>query len=75
MSRITVFFVNNHAVDFDRDKVSFCDSGNCFFDFSEIEKKEEEKMYSFLVKDGRALVNWDNVAFVRESREKHPDDD
>lgn len=75
MSRqITVFFLNNHAVTFDRDRVSFSGDGICF-DFEEEERPEELKTYSALVTDGRALVNWDNVCYVRESPEKDPLDD
>ena len=61
MSRqITVFFLNNHAVTFDRDRVSFSGDG-VFFDFEEKERPDELKKYSALVTDGRVLVNWDNV--------------
>lgn len=75
-NKITVFFTDNRAVTFDRDKVAFCDGGNLFFDFSEIEKPEEEKKYSSLVKNGNALVNWNNVCYVKELAEKNdPYDD
>ena len=73
MDRITVFFHDCRAVTFDRDKVSFCSGDGTFFDLCEAEKPEDEKKYSALVRDGKALVNWDNVCFVKESAEKDDD--
>lgn len=70
MSKLAVYFVNNHAVEFDRDKVTFKGSGESFFTLSDT--YQEEDLYSSLVKDGKALVNWENVAFVREVKEKNP---
>lgn len=70
MSKIAVYFVNNHAVEFDRDKVCFKGSGETFFTLSET--YQEEDLYSSLVTDGKALVNWENVAFVKEAKEKNP---
>lgn len=70
MSKLAVYFVNNHAVEFDRDKVAFKGSGESFFTLSDT--YQEEDLYSSLVKDGKALVNWENVAFVREVKEKNP---
>lgn len=73
MSKLAVYFVNNHAVEFDRDKVAFKGSGESFFTLSDT--YQEEDLYSSLVKDGKALVNWENVAFVREVKEKNPLED
>lgn len=73
MSKLAVYFVNNHAVEFDRDKVTFKGSGESFFTLSDT--YQEEDLYSSLVKDGKALVNWENVAFVREVKEKNPLED
>ena len=73
MDRITVFFHDCRAVTFDRDKVSFCSGDGTFFDLCEAEKPEDEKKYSALVRNGKALVNWDNVCFVKESTEKDDD--
>lgn len=69
MGRIAVYFVNNHAVEYDRDKASFKD-GETFFTLSE--DVREEDAYSSLVDDGRSLINWDNVCFVRAVKEKDP---
>ena len=73
MDRITVFFHDCRAVTFDRDKVSFCSGDGTFFDLCEAEKPEDEKKYSALVRNGKALVNWDNVCFVKECAEKDDD--
>ena len=73
MDQITVFFHDCRAVTFDRDKVSFCSGDGTFFDLCEAEKPEDEKKYSALVRNGRALVNWDNVCFVKECAEKDDD--
>lgn len=70
MSKLAVYFVNNHAVEFDRDKVTFKGNGESFFTLSDT--YQEEDLYSSLVKDGKVLVNWENVAFVREVKEKNP---
>ena len=73
MDQITVFFHDCRAVTFDRDKVSFCSGDGMFFDFCGEEKPEEMKRYSALVRDGKALVNWDNVCCVKESAERDED--
>lgn len=73
MDRITVFFHDCRAVTFDRDKVSFCSGDGTFFDLCEAEKPEDEKKYSALVRNGHAMVNWDNVCFVKECAEKDDD--
>ena len=73
MDQITVFFKDCRAVTFDRDKVAFFGGDGMFFDFCEEEKPEEMKKYSALVRNGRALVNWDNVCFVKECAEKDDD--
>ena len=73
MDQITVFFHDCRAVTFDRDKVAFCSGDGTFFDLCEAERPEDEKNYSALVRNGKALVNWDNVCFVKESAEKNDD--
>ena len=69
MGKIIVYFTNNHAVEFDPGKVSFKDR-DTFFRLSEDER--EEDLYSTLVTGGKALINWDNVAFVKEKAEHNP---
>ena len=71
--KITVFFNTNHAVEYDRDKVAFKGSDASFFTFSE--SYQEEDYYAKLLDDGRALVNWDNVCYVRESVKRNELDD
>lgn len=73
MGRIAVYFVNNHMVEFDRDKVTFKGSGESFFTLSDTYLEEDS--YSNLVADGKALINWENVAFVKEAKEKNPLED
>lgn len=73
MDKITVYFHDFRAVTFDRDKVAFCSGDGMFFDFCGEEKPEEMKRYSALVRDGKALVNWDNVCFVKEHTERDDD--
>lgn len=73
MDKITVYFHDCRAVTFDRDKVAFCSGDGMFFDFCGEEKPEEMKRYSALVRDGKALVNWDNVCFVKEHTERDDD--
>ena len=62
MSNIKVYFVDNHTLIADRDKVSFKDKSGEFFTLSDGFKEEDQ--YSRLIDDGRVLVNWDNVCFV-----------
>ena len=69
MGKIIVYFTNNHAVEFDPKKVSFKD-GETFFRLSEDERTDD--LYSNLVTDGKALINWNNVAFVKEKTEHNP---
>ncbi len=73
MSRIKVYFIDEHKAVFDRDKVSFRGSDGAFFSFSE--EIEEDCCYSDLVSDGRVMVNWDNVCFVREIEEEEEPED
>ena len=73
MDKITVYFHDGRAVTCDRDKVAFCSGDGMFFDFCGEEKPEEMKRYSALVRDGKALVNWDNVCFVKEHTERDDD--
>ena len=73
MRKIVVYFTNNHAVEFDREKAAFKDSNGTVFTLSEA--YNDEDAYSDLVTDGKALINWDNVAFVKESKEHNPLDD
>lgn len=73
MDKITVYFHDCRAVTFDRDKVAFCSGDGMFFDFCGEEKPEEMKRYSALVRDGKSLVNWDNVCFVKEHTERDDD--
>lgn len=70
MGKIVVYFNNNHAVEFDRDKVAFKGSGETFFSLSD--SYEGEDAYANLVTDGKALINWENVAFVKEAKEHNP---
>lgn len=63
MSRIMVYFRDGQKAGFDRDKVSFSNGGDNVFSFSE---KSEANTFSGLIDDGKALVNWHNVCFVRE---------
>ncbi len=67
MSKIIVFFVDDHKAVFDRDKVSFTDHNGTFFTLSGDYQGEEQ--YARLLDDGRALVNYSNVCFIREYEE------
>ena len=71
--RITVFFVNNHAVEFDQDKVAFKGGDESFFTLSDAYPAED--LYPRLVADGRSLINWENVCFVKEAKRKTLDED
>jgi len=71
MSRIMVYFRDGQKAGFDRDKVSFSYGGDNMFSFSE---NSESDTFSRLIDDGKALVNWENVCFVREIV-PDPDDD
>lgn len=63
-----VYFSNGCKAPFQRDKTSFKDRDGIFFSFSEVYQGEEE--YSKLLDDGRAVINWENVSFVK-GIEKH----
>ena len=72
MSRVKIYFMDNHTLTVERDKVAFS-GGGIFFDFCETDRPDEEKRYSALLNDGRVLVNWDNVCFVVEDTEEKKD--
>lgn len=62
--RIRIYFVDNHMMEIEREKAAFT-NGVGFFDL--IGAREGLTMdYADIVRDGRALVNWDNVCFVKE---------
>ena len=66
--RIRIYFVDNHVLEIEREKAVFTRGDECF-DLSET-KEDKKTIYGELVRDGRAMINWDNVCFVKEiSRE------
>lgn len=73
MGKLVVYFVNNCKVEFDKENVAFNGDG-IVFDFLPFDRPEEEKMYSALVENGRALVNWKNVCYVKEKPEDPGDE-
>lgn len=67
--RIRIYFVDNHVLEIEREKAAFTSGDGMFFCMSEA-LREMELNYSEIVRDGRVLINWDNVCFVKEiSRE------
>lgn len=63
MSKIVVYFIDDHKAIFDRDKVVFENSDGLFSALSEA--FPAEKACSEILNSGKALVNWANVCFVR----------
>lgn len=64
MSRIMVYFQDGQKAGFDRDKVNFTNGGDNVFSLSKASNEEES--FNQLIDDGKALVNWNTVCFVRE---------
>ena len=71
--QIMVYFVDNHKALMDRDKVLFRDADGTCFAVSDDYKEEDE--YASLIADGKALVNWQNVCWIREYTPKDDEDD
>ena len=69
MGKIVAYFNNNHAVEFEREKALFKNNTEVF---SLSNLYDDEDTYANLVKDGKALINWENVAFVKEAKEHNP---
>ena len=67
--RIRIYFVDNHVLEIEREKAAFTAGMDTFFDL--IGARGDVLMdYAEIVRDGRVLINWDNVCFVKEiSRE------
>jgi len=72
--KITVYFVDNQKAVFDVDKVSFMRSDGFCFNLTDT-SDGIERTYAELVADGKVLINWDNVCFVKEAPEPGMDDD
>lgn len=75
MDKITVFFQDGRVMTYDRNKVAFGTASGALFDFCDDEHSSivGMKQYHELVRDGRALVNWSNVCFVREQAKRDED--
>ena len=74
MDKITVFFQDGRVMTYDRNKVAFRTSRGALFDFCDDEHTLVGlKKYHELVRDGRTLVNWSNVCFVREQAKQEED--
>ena len=58
-----VYFSNGCKAPFWRDRTSFKDKDGSFFTLSEAYQGEEN--YSTLLDEGRAVINWENVSFVK----------
>lgn len=65
-----VYFNDGKRAPFDRDKTSFR-SGESYFTLSKTFQGVEN--YADVLDDGRALINWDSVAFVRMIQEEDPE--
>lgn len=72
MEQIIVYFLDNHKVVFDREKVVFRDGSGDFFALSDSYIEDD---YASLLNDGAAVVNWENVCWVREYTPKDSDED
>ena len=72
MNEIVVYFRDGHKVVFERDKVAFMDGNGSCFAFSEYYTESE---YMHLLDDGKAIVNWDNVCWVKEHVAADQDED
>ncbi len=66
-----VYFSNGNKAIFDSKEVSFMQGGNCF---SFAEGQPEHMNYASMVEDGRVVVNWDNVCFVKEHTFREDDE-
>ncbi len=73
MDRITVYFVDNHKVSFDRDKATFRAEDGSVFTLAPDDR--EDAYIHELASDGKALINWSNVCYVKEYTEPREDDD
>lgn len=63
--RVRIYFVDNHVLEIEREKAVFCGGNGLFFCLSE-GLREQEMNYTEIVREGRVMVNWDNVCFVKE---------
>lgn len=72
-SRIAVYFANNNKAEFDREKICFRAGDGTVFELGN--SYHEEDNYANLVADGRTMINWDNVCFVKEAPEPGLNDD
>lgn len=70
-SRIAVYFVNNNKAEFDREKICFRVGDGTIFELGNNYQDEDD--YANLVVDGRTMINWDNVCFVKECAEQDDD--
>ena len=69
--KITVYFVDNHKAIFDAEKVLFRTTDGAAFSVSDT--YAENTRCDDVLRDGRALINWENVCFVNEYVEKVED--
>ena len=74
MDKITVYYRDGRVMTYDRNKVAFLLDRGGIIDFCDDEHTVVGlKKYHELVRDGRALVNWSNVCFVREQTKRDED--
>ena len=70
---IMVYFMDNRKVKFDRDKATFrTEDGNVF---TLDDSQAEEGYFHDLTTDGKALINWSNVCYVKDAPDLDEFDD
>lgn len=78
MKKIVVYFNNNNKLEHPNDKTLFSDKEGRIFSFSENEGvPAHDGYYSDIVREGKILINWENVSFVKfvEGKEEKEQDD